>query len=77
MEINHANQLKEQVSQMNAMQNRLIAMERGQANRSCYPPKLHYGEFPLSRQRLNIIVQNLEVQKFSRSKRPPGYFTFP
>jgi hypothetical protein len=29
MEINHANQLKEHVSQMNAMQNRLIAMERG------------------------------------------------
>jgi hypothetical protein len=33
MEINHANQLKEHVSQMNAMQNRLIAMERGQASR--------------------------------------------
>jgi hypothetical protein len=38
MEINHANQLKEQVSQMNAMQNRLIAMERGQANRSQHRP---------------------------------------
>jgi hypothetical protein len=38
MEINHANQLKEKVSQMNAMQNRLIAMERGQANRSQHRP---------------------------------------
>jgi hypothetical protein len=33
MEINHANQLNEHVSKMNAMQNRLIAMERGQASR--------------------------------------------
>jgi hypothetical protein len=51
--------------------------EEGHPHQDCYPPKLHYGEFPLSRQRLNIIVQNSEVQKFSRSKRPPGYFTFP
>jgi hypothetical protein len=29
MEINHANQLKEHVNQMNGMQNRLIAMEKG------------------------------------------------
>jgi hypothetical protein len=38
MEINHANQLKEHVSQMNAMQNRLIAMERGQASRPQHRP---------------------------------------
>jgi hypothetical protein len=38
MEINHANQLKEHVSQMNAMQNRLIAMERGQASRPPHRP---------------------------------------
>jgi hypothetical protein len=28
----------------------------------CYPPNLHYGEFPLSHQRLNIIVQNSEFR---------------
>jgi hypothetical protein len=38
MEINHANQAKEQASQMNAMQNRLIAMERSQANRPSHRP---------------------------------------
>jgi hypothetical protein len=38
MEINHANQLKEHVSQMNAMQNQLIAMERGQASRPQHRP---------------------------------------
>jgi hypothetical protein len=38
MEINHANQLKEHVNQMNAMQNRLIAMERGQASRPQHRP---------------------------------------
>jgi hypothetical protein len=31
-------------------------------NAPCYPPKLHYGEFPASRQRLNIIVQNSEFR---------------
>jgi hypothetical protein len=31
-------------------------------NGICYPPKLHYGEFPASRQRLNIIVQNSEFR---------------
>jgi hypothetical protein len=38
MEINHANQAKEHASQMNAMQNRLIAMERGQASRPPHRP---------------------------------------
>jgi hypothetical protein len=38
MEINHANQLKEHVSQMNAMQNRLIAMERAQSTRPQHRP---------------------------------------
>jgi hypothetical protein len=38
MEINHANQLKEHVSQMNAMQNRLITMERAQSNRPQHRP---------------------------------------
>jgi hypothetical protein len=34
MKVNHANQI-------NALQNRLITMERSQNNRSCYPSKLH------------------------------------
>jgi hypothetical protein len=38
MEINHANQLKEHVSQMNDMQNRLISMERGQDSRPRHRP---------------------------------------
>jgi hypothetical protein len=38
MEINHANQAKEHASQMNAMQNRLIAMERSQASRPPHRP---------------------------------------
>jgi hypothetical protein len=38
MEINHANKLKEHVNQMNAMQNRLIAMERGQSSRPQHRP---------------------------------------
>jgi hypothetical protein len=37
-EINHANQLKEHASQMNAMKNRLIAMERGQDSRPQHRP---------------------------------------
>jgi hypothetical protein len=38
MEINHANQLKEHVSKMNAMHNRLISMERGQGSRPQHRP---------------------------------------
>jgi hypothetical protein len=38
MEINQANQAKEHANQMNAMQNRLIAMERSQANRPPHRP---------------------------------------
>jgi hypothetical protein len=46
MEINHANQLKEHVSQMNAMQNRLIAMERGQASRPQHRPNEKWTKRP-------------------------------
>jgi hypothetical protein len=35
MEINQANQMREHASQMNAMQNMLIAMERVQSSRPC------------------------------------------
>jgi hypothetical protein len=38
MEINQANQSKEHVNQMNAIQNRLIVMERGQASRPPHRP---------------------------------------
>jgi hypothetical protein len=38
MEINQANQAKEHANQINAMQNRLIAMERSQANRPPHRP---------------------------------------
>ena len=38
MEINQANQSKEHANQMNAIQNRLIAMERGQASRPQHRP---------------------------------------
>jgi hypothetical protein len=38
MEINQANQAKEHANQMNAMQNRLIALERGQASRPPHRP---------------------------------------
>ena len=38
MEINQANQSKEHVNQMNSIQNRLIAMERGQASRPPHSP---------------------------------------
>jgi hypothetical protein len=46
MEINHANQLKEHVSQMNAMQNRLIAMERRQASRPQHTPNYNWPKRP-------------------------------
>jgi hypothetical protein len=38
IEINHVNQKREHSSQMNAMQNRLIAMERAQSSRPQHRP---------------------------------------
>jgi hypothetical protein len=38
MEINQANQMREHANQMNAMQNRLIAMERAQSSRPQHKP---------------------------------------
>jgi hypothetical protein len=79
--LNHLETFLAEFEKIVPVQQRMLALDEAlkatPARWWCYPPKLHYGEFPLSRQRLNIIVQNSEVQKFSRSKRPPGYSTFP
>jgi hypothetical protein len=46
MEINQANQMREHASQMTAMQNRLVAMERDQANRSHHKPNDKWPKIP-------------------------------